>query len=226
MANRSELIKEYRKLAKRADQRLVRLEGYKHDKGFKGITEYAYKKAMKDIHSYSGLRATRFNTAPPPADYSKRDPNAELKKKIADIKRFLESPTSTKKGTIQVYKNRAYALNHSSKLFGDKPANFTWQEWANFWDKVGNKFLDDKTDYRAGAKVLYKEKEHGITPNMLKKFQDVDFNSVDFDNEKEVKKLFGEKISELIRTGDIDEIELEQMQSLHNNGITYKDLKP
>lgn len=225
MSERERLLKEYRKLAKRADQRLVRLEGYRHDKGFKGITEYAYKTAMKDIKSYSGQNATRFNTAPPPENQKGRDPNRMLKEKISDIKKFLASPTSTKRGVIAVNKKRADALNNSKKLFGDEPANFTWQEWSNFWEKVGNKFYDTNVDYRAGAKILYLEKEHGLSEQNLKRMNDIDFNNVDFDNEQEVKKVFGEKISELIRTGDIDEIELEQMKALHDNGISYKDLK-
>lgn len=225
MSERDLLLAKYRKLAKRADQRLVRLEGYRHDKGFKGITEYAYKTAMRDIKSYSGEKAKRFNTAPPPENPKGRDPNKALKEKIADIERFLASPTSTKTGVIAVNKKRAEALNNSSKLFGDEPADFTWQEWANFWEKVGNKFYDNNIDYRAGAKILYMEKVHGINQNTLKKLNDVDFNNVDFDNDKEVKRVFGDKIAELIRTGDIDEIELEQMKALQANGISYKDLK-
>ena len=225
MSERDFLLAKYRKLAKRADQRLVRLEGYRHDKGFKGITEYAYKTAMRDIQSYSGQGAKRFNTAPPPENPKGRDPNRALKEKIADIEKFLASPTSTKKGVIAVNKKRADALNNSSKLFGDEPANFTWQEWANFWEKVGNKFYDNNIDYRAGAKILYMEKEHGINQNTLKKLNDIDFDTVEFDNDKEVKRVFGDKIAELIRTGDIDEIELEQMKALQANGISYKDLK-
>lgn len=225
MSEREFLIAKYRKLAKRADQRLVRLEGYRHDKGFKGITEYAYKTAMRDIQSYSGQGAKRFNTAPPPENPKGRDPNRELKKKIADIEKFLASPTSTKKGTISVNIKRAKALNNSSKLFGNEPADFTWQEWANFWEKVGNKFLDKNIDYRSGAKILYMEKEHGINQNTLKKLGDIDFDNVNFDDDKEVKRVFGDKIAELIRTDSIDEIELEVMKSLQEKGITYKDLK-
>lgn len=222
---REQLLKTYRKLAKRADQRLVRLEGYRHDKGFKGITEYAYKTAMRDIKSWSGARATRFNTAPPPENPKGRDPNRLLKEKIADIEKFLASPTSTKKGTLAIHKKRADALNKSEELFGDEQADFTWQEWANFWEKVGSKYHDKNIDYRIAAKVIYMEKKSGLNRESLKNMSDIDFNTVDFDNEKEVKKVFGKKISEMIRTGDLDEIELEQMQALARNGITYKDLK-
>ena len=69
------------------------------------------------------------------------------------------------------------------------------------------------------------EKEHGINQNTLKKLNDIDFNTIDFEDDKEVKKVFDDKIAELICTGDIDEIELEQMKALQANGISYKDLK-
>ena len=58
----AELEKEYHRLAKRADQRLVRLEGYRHDKGYESITSYAYATAQKAIKEWSGDKATRFNT--------------------------------------------------------------------------------------------------------------------------------------------------------------------
>lgn len=193
---RKKLESEYRKLAKRADQRLVRLEGYAHDKGFKGIKEFAYKVAMRDIASYSGKGAKRFNTKPP-KDIRK------LQNKIADIKKFLASPTSTKKGVIEVHKRRAEALNNSEKLFGTgNKGNFTWQEWANFWEKVGNDYLDRNLDYRAGAKILAMEKKMKITD-----------------------RNFDKKMNELVRNGDIDIIEREQFERLQELGISYKDLK-
>ena len=45
------LVKEYRKLAKRADQRLVRLERYAQQPKYSNVTQFAYKKAMRDIRS-------------------------------------------------------------------------------------------------------------------------------------------------------------------------------
>lgn len=224
-----DLMKEYRKLAKRADQRLVRLAGYRHDKGFEKIDQYAYKTAMKDISQYSGPSATRFNTAPPVfTDKAGKVTGINVRKleeKIADIKKFLASPTSTKKGVQQIYKKRAEALNKSSKMLGNKGEGFTWQEWGNFWEKVGAGALDENQDYVAYAKVLYIEKSEGLTEKQLKRLKDIDFRSVDWTNEDQVTNIFGEKIGELYRSGDLDEIELERMKDLHDKGLSYKDLK-
>lgn len=224
------LMAEYRRLAKRADQRLVRLEKYEKEKGFESITQYAYRVAMKDISTYTGKGTTkgRFNTKPPMKTNKRTGEKSlnvtRLEDKIADIKKFLQSPSSTKKGVLDIYKKRADSLNKSS-IFGDQQADFTWQEWANFWEKVGNKYYDENVDYNTGAKVLYLEKKHKLNQNTLKKLRDVDFEKVDFDNEKEVKKVFGQKLSELYRSGEVDEIELETMKNLEKNGLSYKDLK-
>ena len=44
----------YRRLAKVADQRLVRLESYKHDKYFGGVEKMAYGRAMSDLEMFGG----------------------------------------------------------------------------------------------------------------------------------------------------------------------------
>ena len=189
------LLKEYRKLAKRADQRLVRLEGYRHDKGMKNILSYAYRTAQKAISQWSGSKSKRFNTAPPKTEKG-------LIQKIADIKAFLESPTSTKKGILDVYKKRADAINKT--FFGeDKKKYLTWQEWANFWDKVDADMVD---------KIPYNEAAAGA--GIMKKYK------IKSDDPEEIKRM----ADKLQRTDDIDIIEDSIIQSLADNGLTYDKL--
>lgn len=128
----------YRRLAKQADQRLKRLEylasGYS-DKGkplkdpenWKGVLSYSYGKAIKDIESYSGEGATRFNTAPPETEKL-------LRAKINDMINFLNSPTSTKGGITKVYIERTNTLN--KKYPG---LNLTWQEAGRFFEQKKDK---------------------------------------------------------------------------------------
>lgn len=137
MADREALEKEYRRLAKKADQRLVRLESYEHDKGFKTATKWAYAKAQKDIQKWGGTK--RFNTKPP-------ESKAQLEAKIADIKQFLESPTSTKAGISEVYKKRADTIN---KKYG---TNFKWTDLAEYYMSG----MADKMDAKFGSKTALK----------------------------------------------------------------------
>lgn len=187
------LLKEYRKLAKRADQRLVRLEGYRHDKGFEGILSYAYAAAQKAIRAWTGGQSKRFNTEPPKK-------MIDLQKKIADIKRFLESPTSTKKGVIDVYKKRTESLNKT--FFGDdKKSYLNWQEWANFWDRVDADNTDSRFEYNMTARSAGLMKRYNITSDNVKR-----------------------KTESLIREDKIDIIEQRSIEELLKNGITPEKL--
>lgn len=144
MTDHDELVKEYRKLAKRADQRLVRLEAYQHQKGYRTATKWAYAKAMKDIKKFDGENAKRFNTKPPAS-------KTMLIAKIQDIKSFLESPSSTMKGIKSVYKKKADTVN---KKYGTK---FTWEDLANYYmsgeaEKLNEQY-GSKTALRAIAVI-------------------------------------------------------------------------
>lgn len=118
MASYNDLVKKYRKLAKRADQRLVRLETLSYEKGYEYVRDWAYSTAMRDIKIWAGPDARRFNTKPP-------ETTAKLERKIADIENFLASKTSTKKGITQVYEQRAKSIN---ERFG---TDFNWRDFAN-----------------------------------------------------------------------------------------------
>lgn len=110
----------YKRIAKAADQRLVRLEQLsKFDKKhFKGVKKFAYARAMEDISIYG--KGKRFNTKSPD------DPRL-LKEKIMSIRHFLASPTSTKAGIIEVYQKKADTLN---KNYG---TNLKWNDLANYF---------------------------------------------------------------------------------------------
>ena len=134
-----EAVKVYRTLAKTADQRLVRLEAYEYDPNFKNATKWSYARAMRDIQQWSGEQATRFNTAPP-------ESMAALQAKIEDIKTFLASPTSTKKGIKEVLQRRADTLN---KEYGTK---FKWNDVGTFFESE----LAQKMDSDYASKTMIK----------------------------------------------------------------------
>lgn len=134
--------KYYRRLAKVADQRLVRIEELSKKPEFKKVKKYGYSVALYDIQKYN-KGGKRFNTKPPVNDQG-QIVEERLKEKIQDIKRFLELPTSTKVGIVEVYKKRADTIN---ERYG---TNFTWQELADFFNKAYN---DKISKYVAGSKT-------------------------------------------------------------------------
>lgn len=135
----------YRRLAKTADQRLVRLESYEHDRYFKPATQWAYAKAQKDIQKWQNKgpedKRLRFNTAPPKGE-------EQMLAKINDIKSFLESPTSTKQGIINVYKKRADTLN---RKYGTQ---FTWQSLAKYYESGQAEVWDAKFGSKTALKTI------------------------------------------------------------------------
>ena len=144
----NELVKEYKKLAKKADSRLRALETYQHQKNFRTATKYAYARAQKDIKQWGGNK--RFDTKPPMTI-------AGVQAKINDIKTFLEAPSSTKRGIISIYKKRADTLN---KKYG---TNFTWKEMGNFFEsgtfeKMSN-MVGSKTSMKFIAQVQNSDEE-------------------------------------------------------------------
>lgn len=138
-----ELVKEYRKLAKRADQRLVRLEALSRNSKYENVLKYAYRVAVKNIESYGSVKnRPRFNTKPP-------ENSNTLQAKINDIKHFLESVSSTKKGIVSTYEKRADTINKNMGLKGDD--KFTWQELADFFQSKSY----EKLESSFGSKTVF-----------------------------------------------------------------------
>lgn len=129
----------YKRLAKQADQRLVRLEKLTKQEGYANVNKYSYARAMRDIKQWSGEGATRFNMKPP------KNAN-QLRAKIADIRTFLEAPTSTKAGITSIYKSKADALNEK---YG---TSFDWTDLANYFDEAKN----SKSDSKYGSDTMLK----------------------------------------------------------------------
>lgn len=140
-------VEYFRRLAKEADQRMVRLEkaagvyvakrGQNKGqvsipkKGFENVLSYAYRQAINDIQTLSGKRdATRFNTV------LKKNKSGQvnqtlLHSKINAVKRFLEAPTSMTSTIKEMYQKRADKINEK---YG---TTFTWQELGRFFESAG-----------------------------------------------------------------------------------------
>ena len=178
-----ELKKVYRTLAKSADQRLVRLEAYRHEKGFEVADKWAYSRAMHDIQAWSGAEAKRFNTEPPAS-------KTDLVSKIQDIKHFLSSPTSTKQGIISVYKKKADSLNETMRKRHPDWVDLTWKDMAQYFDSA----LYEKLDSKIGSDTIF------IILNTLKK------NKKDILNDIKEKKDIHVKVEDEVVQITIDDV--------------------
>lgn len=175
------LVKEYRKLAKRADSRLVRLEGYRHQEGMKGIEMYAYRTALNDIRSWSGEGKKRFNTAPP-------ESASLLRQKIADINKFLNSQTSTYKGVVNMYKKRAEQLNQNRIIWGDNKGTFSWQDYYKIFQVIEASGLDVIRDSR--IIIMLATVINHVKGDDLKKAKDkIDYEEADKVQEDIIERL-------------------------------------
>lgn len=145
---REVIEKEYFRLAKVADQRLRALEKYEQSPDFKVATKWAYAKAQRDIKSWGGLN--RFGTG---KNAIKGLTDKELEMKIADINKFLQSKSSTKKGIKETFIKRTNTFN---KRYG---TNVSWQEFANFVKSDAFKKLDSMFGSKTIMEVFHKSRK-------------------------------------------------------------------
>lgn len=158
----TELVKEYRKLAKRADQRLVRLEALSRSAKYENVLKYSYRVAAKNIESYGTVKnRPRFNTKPP-------ENSNTLQAKINDIKHFLQSTSSTKRGIVSTYEKRADTLNKNMGLEGED--KFTWQELADFFQSKSYEKLASMFGSKTVFDTIGKIKEN--LPEIAKAIKD------------------------------------------------------
>lgn len=137
----------FRQLAKAADQRLLRLERLADQEGFEPVLNYAYQSAMYNIKRMTGNpNATRFNVTLQKNKDGSID-KAALHARINAVKKFLESPTSTKTGILKVYKKRADTIN---ERYG---TDFTWEELASYHEKARYAKVDTR---QIGSDVILK----------------------------------------------------------------------
>lgn len=178
-----ELVKTYYHQAKIADQKLRRLESYSHDKYYKDIKRYAYVKAQEDIKIWSGGAATRFSTKPPKS-------LSDIRAKINDINRFLQSPTSSKKGVTDIYKKRTDTIN---KKYG---TNLTWQQLSKYFesgqaDKLGMAFGSETAIKIIGSVNKLAKK----TKNIINDIKNVD-EKIQFSEDEVLEKQIEKAINQ------------------------------
>lgn len=135
----------YKRLAKQADQRLVRLERLMKQEGYSDVSQYAYKRAIHDIQKkWSKDTATRFNRDMPTN-------TNQLIAKTNDILVFLNSLTSSKSGIDTLNRTQINAINNASSI-KDYGLKLTWQDLKKLSDMGAfDKMRGSEKKYSSGS---------------------------------------------------------------------------
>lgn len=133
-----ELLREYRTLRDRANERLRALEKLSNNPDFENVLGYAYRLVERDVKELGlgDVSKVRYRT---PKNTNK------LESALKRVKNFLDMDTSTKSGIVDVYMKNTEALN---KKFG---TNFTWQEMKNYLDSIN--WNEIKKEYGSGRVI-------------------------------------------------------------------------
>lgn len=161
--------KDYKKLAKVADERLRALErlSKQNNPMYSGIKQYAYKRAQSDLGRWANRR--RVDATKPLRFDVKVSSQKELEIRLADVKRFLLSETSTLRGVKALYKNQG------KKFREEYGVNLSPSQIVNYFATS----RADKYDAMYGSKTALKalgyiQKTKAKTVAQLKKSMDKD----------------------------------------------------
>ena len=185
------LIKEYNRLAKKADRMMRELERFSRYEEFQDITKFAYRVAKKDIEKWNpaGMkdRPPRWQRALPKNEEGKIDTRS-LKGKIKDIEKFISMPSATITGIKRIYMKRAKTLN---KEYG---TDFTWQEMAKFFEE-GGLFEKGASEYGSlTILVAYGKIQHNKN-KALEKIKDFDDKNILLSDNKEINDTINGMLS-------------------------------
>lgn len=225
------LAKTARKLAKRANQRMVRLEKYQKKDLYSEILDFAYEEAQKNIKNLYGkkgenLRFTETQRLVDVSDGTKMLSGAELYKKnvqmlrqkVAAMEQFLEAKSSTKRGMDEVLDKRTNTINTDKKFQMSKyGVSLTKDELKRFFDSKQQEKLADKVGSASMFIVAAEIKKNNLQTNKRALLRFIKKNINTKDREKLQKEgAFNEKIYE-----DKDEVleKLWEYVKITGNGV-------
>ena len=174
----------YKRLQQTADKRLERAEKLSEQQYFKPAMKWAYAKAQQDIKRFNGAGSVRFGRSIPKTE-------AGIRSKINAIRKYLDSPSSTKSGIKTIYQKRADTFN---KKYGTK---FTWESLAKYFEsgeaqKWENKF-GSKTALKTIAQIQKNEKD------IMKKIEEEDKRDIRVDD-----KMLNRTVNEALSDENLD----------------------
>lgn len=133
------MTEQYKKLAKQANMRLLRLEEKAGTNP--ALLDWAYAHAQEDIRKWRGSGKTRY-----PSTVKQSAPISQLQARIADVEKFLEMDTSTITGVKKVNESRVNTINDR---YGTNFSSSDFQQFARSGQL-------DKLKAQFGSKTMWK----------------------------------------------------------------------
>lgn len=232
-----ELYKEFRALAKRADQRAVRLEKYAQRPGYEAITGFAYRVFQSSLKSFANEKQLdayaegvplRANVVP--------SSNRQMRAKMGIIRQFLAAQSSTlegvrqrnpytgeyeiKPGIKEIYMKRAQTFKDRYGL--DVP----WQKIGSVFESKAYQNLDkkygSKTILKAIAQIRHNT-DKGVL-NAIKAGQDVNVVTVSKDaTQAEIDAIITKEKRKGKDTPSVLPVRGKMMSSIIKNMIDEND---
>lgn len=239
------IAKEARKLAKRANQRLVRIERYSQREGMGGITEFAYKKAQQYIKGSLGVGPSgkgRFKEHQKLYDVDTGSgalsgqalykANVQiLRHRIKAMQEFLGSESSvlgtSKYGITRIYDKRTQTIN--DKFLSKYGLELSENDLKRFFESKKQAKLAEIVGSDQMFAVASVMKKYNLKSNKreLERFLK---NNVDLEDRAAVKSRVGESYSDYLDrvrdfidfTGDevLDDMVIQALQ----NGINANNI--
>lgn len=206
-SRKDDIIKEYLKLAKRANKRLYKLEKLSNEDNFKIVKNWAYARAQHDINIWNKGNK-RFKTT------GLYDLNInKLSAMRNDVIYFLNSKTSTKTGIIKAYKEKTDTFN---KKYG---LNWTWEEMANFFENDGLRDKFEKNGFASSTTL-------DIIATVRKNPQQIKLIIDEFNKNHKFSKDIEDEVKKLKENdGKIDKKNLKHIVDfLSENKLEIEDL--
>lgn len=194
----------YMRLAKQADTRMGRLEKLTGQKGYESVTSYAYAKAKRELSAFGWKH---FERKPP------SDPKL-FRERLAAVKEFTSSPSSTKGGIQSIYQNKADTINEK---YG---TNFKWQDMGDFFESGIMSKLSGKDGY--GSKTVLRS--IGLIQQAKKSLSsmstNMNFKAGDLQKEAALKILRSKKVSDAL---NLDKEDKQKIRSMIKNADDWLD---
>lgn len=143
---RKTLEAEVKPMLQEANMKLLNLEMLAKDPDYAGIEQFAYRQAMQAIKEIRGEEYRRFNM---PKNIHK------LEKTKREIEKFLDRPTSSKKGIEALYEKNAAFLNEK---FGGR---VSWQKMGQILQAAEFEQMKEKFESKTAMiamKHIYKNR--------------------------------------------------------------------